>query len=49
MFQSGRGGVRLPEAVETVIREIGPFGVFEQAAPNLGVLHRDIARAPASC
>lgn len=41
----GRGGVRLSEPVETVIRERGRSVYLSRQRPTLAVLHRDIARA----
>lgn len=41
----GRGGGRLPEAVETVIREMVRSVYLRRQRPSLAVVHRDIARA----
>lgn len=41
----GRGGVRLPDAVESVIRELVDSVYLKRQRPSLAAVHRDIARA----
>ncbi len=43
--EGGRGGARLPDAVESVVGEVVRNGYLDRQRLSLAVVHRDIARA----